>query len=72
MLIINVLKILLSGAEFTFENHEAAFLALLEYEKYNYDYSDILIGYINQAHGSSSTYSFDKRACKSKQFDLIS
>ena len=42
--IIKTLKLLLSSIEFEFENHELAFLAVIEYEKAEADFSDILIG----------------------------
>jgi predicted nucleic-acid-binding protein len=37
--IIKTLKLLLSSVEFEFENHELAFLALIEYEKAEADFS---------------------------------
>ena len=69
--IIKTLKLLLSSIEFEFENHELAFLAVFKYETTEADFSDILIGIINANLGSSTTYSFDKRACKTKDFTLI-
>lgn len=69
--IIKTLKLLLSSIEFEFENHELAFLAVFKYETTEADFSDILIGIINANLGSSTTYSFDKRACKTKDFTLV-
>ena len=69
--IIKTLKLLLSSIEFEFENHELAFLAVFKYETTEADFSDILIGIINANLGGSTTYSFDKRACKTKDFTLI-
>lgn len=54
--------------EFTFENHELAFLSILEYETIDADFSDILIGLINNQKGCTITYSFDEKAAKTKYF----
>ncbi|NRB11567.1 MAG: type II toxin-antitoxin system VapC family toxin [Rickettsiaceae bacterium] len=66
--IIQTLKLLLSSIEFDFENHELAFLAVVEYETINADFSDILIGIINNNYGCENTFSFDQKALKSKYF----
>lgn len=66
--IIKTIKLLLSSVEFEFENHELAFLAALDYETSEADFSDILIGITNKYLGASTTYSFDKNALKSKYF----
>jgi predicted nucleic-acid-binding protein len=65
---VTTLKILLSTIEFDFENHELAFLSILEFETSTADYSDILIGLINQKAKNVLTYSFDQKALKSKYF----
>jgi predicted nucleic-acid-binding protein len=69
--IIKTLKLLLSSVEFEFENHELAFLALIEYEKAEADFSDILTGLINHYKNCSATYSFDQNALKLKYFKKI-
>jgi predicted nucleic-acid-binding protein len=69
--IIKTIKLLLSSIEFEFENHELAFLAVIEYETAEADFSDILIGLINQSIGCKATYSFDKNALKSKYFQNL-
>ena len=69
--IIKTLKLLLSSIEFEFENHELAFLAVFKYETTDADFSDILIGIINSNLACSTTYSFDKKACRTKDFTLI-
>jgi predicted nucleic-acid-binding protein len=69
--IIKTLKLLLSSIEFEFESHELAFLAVIEYETADADFSDILIGLTNHNIGCSATYSFDQRALKSKYFKKL-
>ena len=66
--ITRTIKLLLASVEFKFENHELAFLAAIEYEAAEADFSDILIGLINHNVGCTSTYSFDRNALKSKYF----
>ena len=69
--IIKTLKLLLSSVEFEFENHELAFLAVIEYEKAEADFSDILIGLLNNYRNCSVTYSFDQKALKLKYFKKL-
>ena len=69
--IIKTLKLLLSSVEFEFENHELAFLAVIEYEKAEADFSDILIGLLNHYKNCSVTYSFDQKALKLKYFKKL-
>ncbi len=65
--IVRTLKLFLSSIELAFENYELAFLAVTEYENTAGDFSDILIGLINN-HQGYQTYSVDKQALKSKYF----
>ena len=65
--IVRTLKLFLSSIELAFENYELTFLAITEYENTAGDFSDILIGLINN-HKGYHTYSFDKQALKSKYF----
>ncbi len=67
--IISVVRIILSTAEFTFEQAEILWLSLNDYEKYNTDFSDILLGKINKISGCDSTISFDSKALNLKEFD---
>jgi len=69
--IIKTLKLLLSAIEFEFEHHELAFLAVIEYEKAEADFSYILIGLINHYRNCSTTYSFDQNALKLKYFKKL-
>ena len=54
-----------------FEDHKLVYQAILEYEKSNYDFSDILIGMVNKSKGFSPTYSLDKKACQQDNFAEI-
>mgnify|MGYP002712613153 CR=1 FL=1 len=67
--IISVVRIILSTAEFTFEQAEILWLSLNDYEKYNADFSDILLGIINKISGCDSTISFDSEALNLKEFN---
>ena len=69
--IIKTLKLLLSSVEFEFENHELAFLTVIEYEKAEADFSDILIGLLNHYRNCKVTYSFDQKALKLKYFKKL-
>jgi predicted nucleic-acid-binding protein len=67
--VVKTIKVLLSSIEFCFEHHEIVFLALLEFEKSPADFSDILIGMLNNTcYGCPETFSFDKGALKCKFF----
>jgi len=69
--IIKTLKLLLSSVEFEFENHELAFLTVIEYEKAEADFSDILIDLLNHYRNCKVTYSFDQKALKLKYFKKL-
>ncbi len=69
--VIKTLKLLLASIEFEFESHELAFLATIEYETAEADFSDILISLINHNTGCTATYSFDQNALKSKYFKKL-
>lgn len=60
--IIEVLKAILTSIEFCFEDHKILWISILDFEKSNADFSDILIGQINKAKNCTSTYTFDTNA----------
>lgn len=60
-----VLAALLSSAELRVESPDLAWAALRAFRDGNADFADYLIGAANQAHGCSTTFTFDKRAAKS-------
>ncbi|WP_419235192.1 hypothetical protein [Rickettsia endosymbiont of Nabis limbatus] len=67
--IISVVRVILSTTEFTFEQAEILWLSLNDYEKYNADFSDILLSKINKISGCDFTISFDSKALNLKEFD---
>jgi len=66
--IVSVMQITLSTIEFAFEYHEILWLSLSDYEKYQADFSDILLGKINYLHGCEYTVTFDAKASNLKEF----
>jgi len=66
--IVSVMQITLSTIEFAFEYHEILWLSLSDYEKYQADFSDILLGKINHLHGCEYTVTFDAKASNLKEF----
>ena len=69
--IVNVMRGILSTIEFAFEYHEALLLSLSDYEKYSADFSDILLGKINQLYGCEHTITFDTKASSLKEFKSL-
>lgn len=69
--VVVVLTKLLSSAELMVENVELARTALGNFAAGPADFPDYLIGLINSTHGCSTTYTFDKRASRSKQHSLL-
>lgn len=69
--IVKALKMLMTAIEFIFEDHKLVFQSILEYEKTNFDFSDIMIGMVNKGRGFSPTYSLDKTACRQDNFTEI-
>lgn len=67
----DALKSILSTMEFTFENLEILWVSLEEYEKYNTDFSDILIGNLNLSLNCSTTLTFDKKTSNLQSFQKI-
>ncbi|MFY9589900.1 PIN domain-containing protein [Rickettsia endosymbiont of Halotydeus destructor] len=61
-------RAILSTTEFVFEKPEILWLSLNDYEKYNADFSDILLGKINRRYGCISTITFDNKAAILKEF----
>ena len=69
--IVNVMRGILSTIEFAFEYHEALLLSLSDYERYSADFSDILLGKINQLYGCEHTITFDTKASSLKEFKSL-
>ena len=70
--IITVLNEILSTVEFNFENQELLWLSLKVFESSTADFSDILIGKLNQLQGCDYTYSFDSNTSSLEEFELPS
>nr|WP_253307863.1 type II toxin-antitoxin system VapC family toxin [Rickettsia endosymbiont of Ceutorhynchus assimilis] len=66
--ITDAVRAILSTTEFVFEQPETLWLSLNDYEKYNADFSDILLGKINKVYGCISTITFDNKAVTLKEF----
>lgn len=66
--IVNVMHSILSTMEFAFESHEILWLALSDYEKYQADFSDILLSKINKSRDCQYTVTFDTKASFLKGF----
>lgn len=69
--VIDVLKVALTIIEFCFEDHKILWTSILDFEKSNADFSDILIGKINNAHKCKTSYIFDIAASKSQSFNPL-
>lgn len=69
--VITVLKEILTTMEFSFENHKNLWISALEYEKSTADFSDILIGKLNESNDCSKTHTFDTKAAMLATFNII-
>jgi predicted nucleic-acid-binding protein len=65
-----VINQMLLTEEFAFEKPELLWLALNEYVQNKLDYSDALIGLINESSGCHETLTFDQSAAKANNFKL--
>lgn len=68
---IMVLKGVLGTMEFSFKEHAILLKSAFEYEESQADFSDILIGNLNQEVKCSKTFTFDKKASTLSIFTLI-
>ncbi len=69
--ITTVLKEIVATSEFQFEDHKILWLSIVEYEKSNVDFADILIGNINALKGCSKSFTFDSKASALLVFDIV-
>ena len=69
--IASAIRILLSAQEFAFEQLDSLWIALDKYEKDKIDFSDALIGELNKSYKCTHTYSFDTKASKISNFELL-
>lgn len=70
--IISVLQAILSTIEFNFEYYKILWLSIIQFEKNNADFSDILIGQIALLKGCEYTITFDTKASNLQEFKLAS
>lgn len=56
---------------FDIERHSLAWLAQRDYAAGSADYADCLIVRLNRAHGSSTTYTFGRKAARLDGFMLL-
>jgi len=69
--VLNVLKEILTTLEFSFDDHKILWTSIIDYEKADADFSDILIGKLNLLNACSQTYSFDVKAAKLSTFTMV-
>ncbi|WP_349370366.1 type II toxin-antitoxin system VapC family toxin [Salinarimonas sp.] len=69
--IVEALEGLLSTQGFAFENETAVEAALRDYRDGLGDFSDRLIARINEAHGASQTFTFDRKAARHPPLALV-
>jgi len=68
--LLKILELLLCNEEIEVLNKEEAKTAMLQFETGNADFSDYYLSEINKSNGVSLTFTFDKKAAKSKNFCL--
>jgi predicted nucleic-acid-binding protein len=69
--IINVIEQILRTRQFAIEDAQSAWQALAAYKKTNVDLSDTLLGFTNKLAGCTKTATFDKKAAKLLEFELL-
>jgi len=69
--IADVLEKILQTSQFVVEDTGAAWNALSSYKKSKADFSDALLAEINKNAGCKKTFTFDKRASKLPEFELL-
>lgn len=70
--VIEVLKAVLTSVEFCFEDHKILWTSVLDLEKSNADFSDILISKINNINNCTTSYTFDTNASSLACFTHLS
>ncbi len=70
--IARAIKQILATEEFNFEDQEELWIALTHYSQTKLDFSDAIIGEINNKYGCTETFTFDQTAVKSTSFKLAS
>ncbi len=69
--VMQALRGLLTATELQVEESETAWRALRAFERGKADFSDYLIGSVNQANKAQTTYTFDSKAANHTDFTLL-
>src|SRR5699024_4784317 len=67
----DILTALLSSVELQVQEPAVAWRALQAFRKSNADFADYLIVCVDNAHGCQTTWTFDRKAAKSDDHDLV-
>ena len=70
-LIVQALRQILVTEGFEIEQHSLAWTAWHDFARGTADYADCLIARVNEATGSSTTYTFDRKAARLAGFTLL-
>jgi predicted nucleic-acid-binding protein len=70
-MVVDILGRILRTDQLNVEDSEETLLALELYQKHTVDFTDILMGVVNRHKGYSSTATFDKKAAKLAEFELL-
>ncbi len=69
--IAEVIEKLLQTSQLTIDASEAAWIALAQYAKETVDFADALIATLNKQAGCRATVTFDKKAARLPEFELL-
>ena len=69
--ITSVIEKILETSQFAFEDKDIIWLAISAYKKSKSGFADALIGTINKLAGCKKTATFDKKATKLAEFELL-
>ncbi|MEZ5691416.1 MAG: type II toxin-antitoxin system VapC family toxin [Rickettsiales bacterium] len=69
--VVSVIEKILSTSQFLFEDTNAIWIAISAYKKSKSGFADSLIGTINKLSGCEKTATFDKKAAKLPDFELL-
>lgn len=69
--VLDVMKVILTSIEFCFEDHRTLWMCIIDAEKTSADFSDILIGKLNELNDCSMSYTFDTKASTLSSFTKL-
>lgn len=70
--VINVIEHILKISQFSIENPQIIWQALSDYKKAPADFADYVVSRTNKFYNCDETITFDQKAGKSKEFELLS